>query len=91
MADRDSLIKARYATLVLKNARQSEREDAIKLLQSLATDFPNPGTSENNAALQHAALRAFKVLLDAVRNSRDTGVQWQDATAAARRWHDGLE
>jgi hypothetical protein len=91
MVDRDSSIKARYAMLVLKNARQAEREAAIKLLQSLASDFPSPNTTEKNAALQRAAVRACKQLLDSVRNSRETGAQWHDAILAARRWHDGLE
>jgi hypothetical protein len=91
MVDRDSLIKARYAMLVLKNARQAERGAAIKLLQSLASDFPGPNTKEKDAELQRAAIQAFKELLDSVRNSRETSVHWHDAILTAKRWHDGLE
>jgi hypothetical protein len=91
MVDQDSLIKARYAMLVLKNARQAERDSAIKLLQSLASDFPAPNTKETNAALQRAAIRAFKGLLDSLKNNREAGMQWHDAIITATRWHDGLE
>jgi hypothetical protein len=91
MVDRDSLIKARYAMLVLKNARHAGRGPAIKLLQSLASDFPSPKTDEKNAALQRDAIQAFKELLDAVRNGGEAGMQWQNAILTARRWHDGLK
>jgi hypothetical protein len=91
MVDPDSLIKARYAMLVLKNARHAERDPAIKLLQSVTSDFPSPGTSEKNAALQRDAIEAFDELLDSVRHNRDASMQWQNALLAAGRWHDGLK
>jgi hypothetical protein len=91
MVDPDSLIKARYAMLVLKNARHAGRDPAIKLLQSVTSDFPSPGTSENNAALQRDAIRAFEELLDAVRHNREASVQWQNALLTAGRWHDGVK
>jgi hypothetical protein len=91
MVDQDSLIKARYAMLVLKNARHAGPEPAIKLLQSVTSDFPGPGTSEKIAALHRDAIQAFKELLDSVQHNRDASVQWQNALLIAGRWHDALK
>jgi hypothetical protein len=91
MVDQDSLARAKYALLVLRNARGSERESAIKLIQSLANDAPRWDTAESIAKIHRDAVRTFNDLLDYLRNSKEASRQWQTAVRATQQWLDVLE
>jgi hypothetical protein len=87
MVDNDSLIKANYARSLLRVARNSPKDDALKLIESLAREVPNRDTKLEIANAHRSATAAFTQLATSIRVSALTvEVQWKRAEAAIYEW-----
>ena len=89
--DRASLIKARYALTILKNAKGSDRSTALRMVESLVIDSASLEESTLVAEAHHGALIKFRDLAEAFRSARDPGPLWYPAERAAQKWADLLE
>ncbi len=91
MVDEDSLIKAKYAVIILKVARRSPKEDVLKMIGSLASDTPHPNTDIEIANAHRAATIAFVQLATSIRISAPSAeIHWTRAAAAVSDWLDLL-
>lgn len=88
VANKASLIKARYAIALVRTAKYSDRATALRLIESLAADEAAPGESQAVAEAHRHALGKFADLAQALRNSRDAGHLWFPAERATQRWAD---
>jgi hypothetical protein len=84
----DSLIKARYASTVLRVAQTADRETAARLVRGLANDFPHPDELLDVADIHLRAIDSFSELAASLTDAAFSKQQhlWQNALAAARDW-----
>ena len=84
----DSLIKARYASSVLRVAQTSDRETAARLVRGLAHDFPHPDEMPDIADIHLRAIDTFFLLaadLDGAANPKQQHL-WKTALDASGEW-----
>jgi len=82
-----SLIQARYALALLKIAKTSDREAALRLLEGLVRDRPLPGINQELADLHHDAIEAFSSVIDVLQAGTSVAVPpWNAALDATNRW-----
>jgi len=84
----DSLIKARFASTVLRVAQTSDQKTAARLVRGLANDFPHPNEHQQIAGVH---LRAIEAFLQLAAELEDTiGLKqrnlWSTALTAAHDW-----
>ena len=72
MRDGDSLIKARYASTILRIA-QGDRQTAARLVWGIARDLPHPGERPEIARLHLAAINSFAQLATALNDRLISG------------------
>jgi hypothetical protein len=88
MTDSDSLTKARYAIVILRTAKASERHAAAKMVAGLALEFPKTGTSDGIAEVHQAALVMFYNLAEALRTNVSKAPHlWYLAEQALQKWN----
>jgi hypothetical protein len=84
----DSLIKARYASTVLRVAQTVDQQTAARLVSGLSRDFPSPTERREIAELHLRAINSFSELATAL--YRETASKrehlWKSATEAAAAW-----
>jgi hypothetical protein len=87
MATNKSLIQARYAFALLRIAKTSDREAALRLLEGLVGDRPLPGVKQELANLHHDAIEAFSSVIDVLQTGSSVAVPpWNAALNATNRW-----
>jgi hypothetical protein len=88
MAANDSLIKARYASTILRVARASDRKTAARLVRAIARDLPLQGELPEIADVHLGAIVSFIELANSLRDAIDPREQppWQVAVDAAAAW-----
>jgi len=87
MATNKSLIQARYAFALLRIAKTSDREAALRLLAGLVGDRPLPGVKQELANLHHDAIEAFGSVIDVLQTGSSVAVPpWNAALDATNRW-----
>ena len=93
MRDADSLIKARYASTILRIAQGADRQTAARLVWGIARDLPHPGERPETARLHLAAINSFAQLATALQDPTDLKRQslWANATDAASGWLHAVE
>src|SRR5215471_18184363 len=64
----DSLIKARYASTVLRVAQTDDQQTAARLVSGLSRDFPCPTERPEIAELHFRAINSFSELATALYN-----------------------
>ena len=84
----DSLIKARYASTVLRIAQTVDQQTAARLVSGLARDFPSPTERAEIAELHFRAINSFSDLATALCNETASKRQhlWNSAMDAAAAW-----
>ena len=84
----DSLVKARYASTVLRVAQTADQHTAARLLSGLARDFPSRNERVEIAELHFSAIDSFAELATALKNETGSRPQdlWKRAVAAATAW-----
>jgi hypothetical protein len=84
----DSLIKARYASTVLRVAQTDDQQTAARLVSGLSRDFPSPGERAEIAELHFRAINSFSELATALCNETASKRQhlWNSAMDAAAAW-----
>ena len=84
----DSLIKARYASTVLRIAQTVDQLTAARLVSGLSRDFPCPTERPEIAELHFRAINSFSELATAL--CSETGPKreylWRSARDAAAAW-----
>jgi hypothetical protein len=84
----DSLIKARYASTVLRVAQTVDQQTAARLVSGLSRDFPCSTERPEIAELHFRAINSFSELATALYN--ETGSKrehlWRSAKDAAAAW-----
>lgn len=88
MPNKVSFLKARYCRAVLKTARNSQEEDARRLVYCLATEPPTIDTSPQIDAAERNALDALAKLAQRVeeRGVAAIATHWKDVNAAIEVW-----
>ncbi len=87
MCDQKSLVKARYATAVLRIARCSEKHTAADLVEGLMTESPDSDDRPDVARAHRKAIESFGTLADNIRSqSGGRSIHWDAAFAAMDRW-----
>ena len=84
----DSLIKARYASTVLRVAQTVDQQTAARLVSGLSRDFPCPTERPEIAELHLRAINSFlelKIALNKETASRREHL-WKSAMDAAATW-----
>ena len=84
----DSLIKARYASSVLRVAQTADRKTAARLARGLAHDLPHPDEFPDTADIHLRAIDTFSLLaadLDGAANPNQQRL-WKAALDAAEEW-----
>jgi hypothetical protein len=83
-----ALLEAQYALLVLRQAKISSREVAIKLLHDLARQSEYFGSGNPVIAIEcGAAAAAIRALAREIRPAADAPeVLWQNAFATVAKW-----
>ena len=82
-----SLIQARYAFALLKIAKTSDREAALRLLEGLVGDPPLPGVDQQLADMHHGAIEAFSSVIEVLQTGSSVAVPpWNTALEATNRW-----
>ena len=86
--DHDSLIKARYASTVLRVAQTVDQQTAARLVSGLSRDFPCPTERPEIAELHFRAINSFSELATALYNETASKREhlWKSATDAAAAW-----
>jgi hypothetical protein len=86
--DHDSLIKARYASTVLRIAQTADQQTAARLVSGLSRDFPSPTERPEIAELHFQAINSFSELATALCNETVSKRQylWNSAMDAAAAW-----
>ena len=84
----DSLIKARYASTVLRVAQTVDQPTAARLVSGLSCDFPCPTERPEIAELHFRAINSFSELATALYNETASKREhlWKSATDAAAAW-----
>jgi len=84
----DSLIKARYASTVLRVAQTDDQQTAARLVSGLSRDFPCPTERPEIAELHFRAINSFSELATALDNDTASKRQglWNSAMDAAAAW-----
>ena len=86
----DSLVKARYASTVLRVAQTEDQHTAARLLSGLARDFPCRNERVEIAVLHFRAIDSFVELATALENETGSRPQdlWKRAVNAATAWFE---
>jgi hypothetical protein len=86
--DHDSLIKARYASTVLRVAQTVDQHTAARLVSGLSRDFPCPTERADIAELHFRAINSFSELATALRSETASKREhlWNSARDAATAW-----
>jgi hypothetical protein len=84
----DSLIKARYASTVLRIAQTVDQQTAARLLSGLSRDLPCPTERPETAERHFHAINSFSELATALLNETASKRQqlWNSAMDAAADW-----
>ena len=84
----DSLIKARYASTVLRVAQTADQQTAARLVSGLSRDFPCPTERADIAELHFRAINSFSELATALYNETASirADLWKSAIDAAAAW-----
>ena len=84
----DSLIKARYASTVLRVAQTDDQQTAARLVSGLSRDFPCPTEHPEIAELHFRAINSFSELATALYNETASKREhlWKSAMDAAATW-----
>ena len=84
----DSLIKARYASTVLRVAQTVDQQTAARLVSGLSRDFPCPTERPEIAELHFRAINSFSELATALRNETAAKREhlWKSAMDAVAAW-----
>jgi hypothetical protein len=84
----DSLIKAKYATTVLRVAQTSDQKTAARLVDGLAHDFPDPNERPEIKDLHLSAINVFSELAASLQGATDPKQQqlWNAALAKVHDW-----
>jgi hypothetical protein len=84
----DSLIKARYASTVLRVAQTIDQQTAARLVSGLSRDFPCPTERPEIAELHFRAINSFSELATALCNETASKREhlWKSATDGAAAW-----
>jgi hypothetical protein len=84
----DSLIKARYASTVLRVAQTVDQQTAARLVRGLSRDFPCPTERPEIAELHFGAINSFSELATALYNETASKPEhlWKSAIDAAAAW-----
>jgi hypothetical protein len=87
-AGHDSLIKARYASTVVRVAQTVDQQTAARLVSGLSRDFPCPTERPEIAELHFRAINFFSELATALYNETASRREhlWKSATDAAAAW-----
>jgi hypothetical protein len=85
---RDSLIKARYASTILRVAQTIDQQTAARLVSGLSCDFPCPTERAEIAELHFRAINSFSQLATALYSDTASkrGHLWNSAIDAAAAW-----
>jgi hypothetical protein len=88
----DSLIKARYASTVLRVAQTVDRETAARLVSGLSRDFPCPTERPEIAELHFRAINSFSELATVLSNETASmrANPWKSAIDATAAWLDAV-
>jgi hypothetical protein len=88
LAANDSLIKARYASTVLRVARTSDHETAVRLVRAISRDLPLQSEIPEIADLHRRAIAAFDQLATGLVETTSLKQQplWKTALDAAAEW-----
>jgi hypothetical protein len=86
--DHDSLLKARYASTVLRVAQTVDQQVAARLVSGLSRDFPCPSECAEIAELHFRAINSFSELATALDSETASKQEhlWKSATDAAAAW-----
>jgi hypothetical protein len=89
----DSLIKARYASTILRVARTSDRETAARLVSGIARDLPLQSEQPEIADIHLSAIVSFVQLAKSLRDTTNPKQQppWKTAVDAAADWLRAVE
>ena len=84
----DSLIKARYASTVLRVAQTADQQTAARLVSGLSRDFPCPTERPDIAELHFRAINSFSELATALCNQTALKREhvWNSARDATAAW-----
>ena len=84
----DSLIKARYASTVLRVAQTADQQTAARLVSGLSRDFPCPTERPDIAELHFRAINAFSDLATALCSETASKREhlWKSARDATAAW-----
>jgi hypothetical protein len=84
----DSLIKARYASTVLRVAQTVDQQSAARLVSGLSRDFPCPTERPEIAELHFRAINSFSELATALYSETPAKREhlWKSAMDAAAAW-----
>ena len=84
----DSLIKARYASTVLRVAQTVDQQTAARLVSGLSRDLPCPTERPEIAELHFRAINSFSELATALYNETASNRErlWKSAMDAAAAW-----
>ena len=84
----DSLIKARYASTVLRVAQTVDQQTAARLVSGLSRDFPCPTERPEIAELHFRAVNSFSELATALYSETASKREhlWKSAMDAAAAW-----
>jgi hypothetical protein len=84
----DSLIKARYASTILRVARTSDRETAARLVRSISRDLPLHSELPEVADIHLRAIASFDQLATSLVDATNSKQQplWKTALDAAAEW-----
>ena len=88
----DSLIKARYASTVLRIAQTDDQQTAARLVSGLSRDFPCPTERPEIAELHFRAINSFSELATSLYNQAASRQEylWKSAMDAAATWLDAV-
>jgi hypothetical protein len=89
----DSLIKARYASTILRVAQTSDRETAVRLVGSIAGDLPLQSELPEILDIHLRAIVSFVQLATSLRDTTNPKQQppWNSAVAAVADWLRAVE
>jgi hypothetical protein len=92
MGEKESLIRARYTVSVLRVARGSPINDAIKLVSGLSSDWLDMEADDKIAEARILCLKACEKLAETLRaNAPSAPQEWDRAERAAASWLKLLE
>jgi hypothetical protein len=84
----DSLIKARYASTILRVAQTIDQQTAARLVSGLSCDFPRPTERAEIAELHFRAINSFSQLATALYSDTASKREhlWNSAIDATAAW-----